>query len=70
MKNYVINDRDRFYLLQILDPEYFQSVYFKYSHSTIKLRCDLADILFLFKNKDLSKVIDYFNSELVYQNLI
>lgn len=64
VKKYGINSYDRFYLFQILYPEKFQRMYlgkkYKQTYQPIP-RCELEDILFIFKYKlDLKKIIKYF----------
>jgi tRNA A-37 threonylcarbamoyl transferase component Bud32 len=63
VKDYGINDIDRFFIYQILYPENAQKMILGKDYTVtykINFRCDLADILYFFNNKlDLSKIIKY-----------
>jgi len=63
VKDYGINDIDRFFIYQILYPENAQKMILGKDYTVtykINFRCDLVDILYFFNNKlDLPKIIKF-----------
>lgn len=64
LNTFGINKQDKFILLQLLFPEKFQKILLSDNFTSVsvpKLKIDLIDFLFIFKNKlDLKKIMKYF----------
>ena len=68
VKDFCINDEDRFIIYQILFPTESQKMFFGSEYiKTFKpiYNCDIADIIYFFNNKlDLLKIIKYCDKKL------